>query len=466
MASDWGKIGSESRQTDEAPEELSSNPERAGNWLAGLISEAPNEDDAKDRPSRVIPQPDQVLNESDEKPKPRSEPTPKPKRPEPRSDPPASLSPLSVPTSPRQNKATERNDTSDGERMPHFRSRVSGRQLVTFYKSMSVMLSSGVPLFACFEFLARDGESESLCQACRRISQRLVQGYPLHRAVSTEQPYFDQKAIKLIEVGYKSGSLSMILSRLAQDVEEAWQLQSQIKSGLIYPLGIAAVATVGIVLLPPLVLNDLLDQIVKLTAEPPALTKAIMSFSALLSSPWVLATFVVLGVGMGVFLRTSFWYENSLKLEKYLWGLPAIGDLWASLVTVRFLSVFALTYECGLPATQCLVLSASATGSQYAELRGRIMKLALVEGGTLKETFEAGGFLSPMALEAVEAGQQTGKVSELLSRSAEIIKMELQTRIEAVAKLVEPVVLIVLGTFVGVFALGCLLPIIKLVETL
>ena len=94
------------------------------------------------------------------------------------------------------------------------------------------------------------------------------------------------------------------------------------------------------------------------------------------------------------------------------------------------------------------------------------MKDILVAGGTLRETFDAGGFLSPLALEAVEAGQQTGKVADLLTRCGEILKAELHSRIEAVAKLVEPAVLMILGTFVGVFALGCLLPIIKLVETL
>jgi type II secretory pathway component PulF len=342
----------------------------------------------------------------------------------------------------------------------------SGREMVTLFRSLSIMMGAGVPLFACFEFLGREGESERLCQACRRVSQRLVQGYPLHKAAAPEPTFFDMKAIRLMEVGYQSGSLNTILDRLAADQEDAWKLTNQLKSGLVYPLGIAAIATLAVILLPPFVLSPLLHQVVELTAEPPAITRLLLAFSDALTSPWTAAAALALATTVTLISRTQWWTGWKDNLELYVWDLPVLGDLWSSIVAVRFLSVFALTYDCGLPATQCLTLSASATGSKRAHTRGSVMKTALVEGGTLKECMELGGFLPRLALETVEAGQQTGKVSDMLKRTSDIIQAELQSRVEAVTKLVEPLVLTILGVFVGVFALGCLLPIIKLTETL
>ena len=375
------------------------------------------------------------------------------------SEPPASPAAAS-----RKPPASKPSEPQEGPKEPFLAPRVSGRQMVSFYRSLSVMLSSGVQLFACFEFLSRDAESKELSAACKRIGQRLVEGYPLPRAVAPERSFFDDKTVRLLEVGYKSGALNKILKRLAEDQEASWKLESQLQSQLYYPLGIAALGTLGVLVLPPLVLNDLLEQVVKFTDEPPAITQALLSFSAFLSSPWTIGVALALIVGLGFFIRTPYWMRMKRRLELFYWEIPGISELWQSVVAVRFLSVFALTYDCGLPATQCLLLSSGATGSTRVEAVGPTMKETLVAGGTLRETLESGNFLPPLVLEAVEAGQQTGKVADLLQRSADILSAEVQNRIEIVAKLVEPLVLTVLGFFVGLFALGCLLPIIGLVE--
>ncbi len=494
-------------------DESSPQPEQV-NWLSGLVSpdsadaaakdkpltaksvtEEPASEVAPGRPSAEAPQPQvQEPKLSVESVKPVA-PRPKPVAEKPSPSPPMQVSkkteqvekvvdapkrvPLPLdfggatseaqpppPPRPSRKKASEARvaGTAEGPKQPFLAPRVTGRQMVSFYRSLSVMLSSGVQLFACFEFLSRDAESKELSAACKRISQRLVEGYPLPRAVAPERSFFDDKTVRLLEVGYKSGALNKILKRLAEDQEASWKLESQLQSQLYYPLGIAALGTLGVLVLPPLVLNDLLQQVVKFTDEPPAITQALLNFSAFLSSPWTIGIAFTVLVGMGFFIRTPYWMRMKRRLELFYWEIPGISELWQSVVAVRFLSVFALTYDCGLPATQCLLLSSGATGSTRVEAVGPAMKETLVAGGTLRETLDSGNFLPPLVLEAVEAGQQTGKVADLLQRSADILSAEVQTRIEMVAKLVEPLVLTILGFFVGLFALGCLLPIIGLVE--
>lgn len=341
-----------------------------------------------------------------------------------------------------------------------------GRHMVTFYRSLSTMLDAGVPLFAIFEFLSRDGEHPELCRACGRVARRLVDGQTLHHATSLEPHFFSPKATRMMEAGYLSGTLSPILKRLATDEERAWRLHHQVKSQLMYPLWIALFGMMAIILLPPLVLTDLLETVVKMTSEPPALTRFLLDFSAILGSSWFIGSLTLAILGGRFLWRTPKVQEWLSESEPLLWQIPALGPLWQDIVSLRFLRVFSMSYEAGMAATVCLKMSASASGSLRAHQAGRTMKKTLVGGATLKESLEAGEFLPPITLEAVEAGEQVGKVADMMDSAAEMLEAEVESRIHAVSKLVEPIVLTVLGIFVGVFAVGCLLPIINLTESL
>ena len=338
--------------------------------------------------------------------------------------------------------------------------------MVTFYRSLATMMAAGVPLFAIFEFLAREPDYPEIGFASQRIAQNLVRGQALHQAVASERALFDPVSVKMLEIGYRSGKLCVILERLAAQKEANWELAAKIRSQLTYPLGIAALTLVGVMLIPPLVLADLLEQIVALTSEPPLLTRWLLSFSSFVGSPLALslmALFFVVGIGA---MNRGYGQRFFEIYEKNLWSIPVVGDFWKTVVSYRFLGMFALTYDCGLPITQCAVLSAAATGSPTAELKGPEIKNALVEGLGVRQALESADFLPHMALESVEAGEQSGTLPLLMERAAELLKSEVTSRMEMVTKFVEPIVLFCLGAFVAVFALGCLLPIIRLAETL
>lgn len=343
---------------------------------------------------------------------------------------------------------------------------ISGRDRASFYNSLTTMYEAGVPLFAIFEFLARQGESAEVVTVSRRIGQNLVSGMSLHAAVAREPQLFDAKAVRLIEVGYRSGGLPTILAKLAEDEEQVWRLKSMLKSQLAYPCCIALIALAAVIVLPPLVLTDLLKQVVSLTAEPPLLTQWLLKFSALISSPWTLMSVTMLMVASIYGWRSPRGRIARDNLEPAIWFLPGIGPLWRNLIGMRFLKVFSLTYQSGLPATLGMELAAGATGSQLAYRVHPLMKRTLMEGGNLTDAFQVGGFLPMIALEAINAGEAAGSIPVMLESATQILSSEVESRVDAVAKLVEPLVLACLGLVVGVFVLGCLLPIVELTEKL
>lgn len=343
---------------------------------------------------------------------------------------------------------------------------VASRDKVSFYRSLATMFEAGVPVFAIFEFLSREGESAAISQACRRMGQALVSGMPLPAAAFQEPGLFDAKAVRMLDVGYRGGQLGQILVQLAEDEEHAWTMKQTLRSQLTYPCGIALLTLVAVVVLPPLVLTDLLKQVVALTAKPPFLTQVLLNASAFISSPWTLITLAALVGAVIFFLRTPRGQNLIDNMEMTLWFLPVISSLWRNVVSLRFLRVFAMTYGAGLPATLGMELAASSTGSQLAYRVYPLMKRTLTDGGTLAESFAAGGFLPVLALESIAAGEMVGKVPVMLENTSQVLTAEVQSRVEAVAKLIEPIVLACLGAFVGVFVLGCLLPIVELTSTL
>jgi type II secretory pathway component PulF len=346
------------------------------------------------------------------------------------------------------------------------RGRIASRDKVTFYRALSAMFQAGVPLFAIFEFLSREAESVELALACRRLGQGLVRGMALPVAASLEPHLFDQKAVRLLDTGFRGGQLAEILAQLAEDEEHVWKLKQMLQSQLVYPCGIALLTLATVVLLPPLVLTGLLEQVISMTSQPPLLTVLLLKFSAFLSSPWTLAVAGLALLACHLWLRSPRGQRMLQNLELSVWFLPALGPLWRNVVALRFLRVFAMTYRSGLAATLGIELAAAATGSQLAFRVAPLMKRTLMDGGSLAESFASGGFLPGVALEAVHAGEVAGKVPTMCDSTAAILASEVESRIDAVAKLIEPLVLAVLGAFVAVVVLGCLLPIVELTSTL
>lgn len=339
----------------------------------------------------------------------------------------------------------------------------SRREKITFFRSVAAMFAAGVPLIKIFDFLASGGESERLSHASARIAQRLSVGWTLPAAAAPESSLFDERAVRLLEVGYRSGAMVSVLDRLAEEEEATWKLVEQIRSQLAYPLGMAALALLAVIILPPLVLHDLLLQVVALTAEPPALTRLLLTLSGGLSSPWFLGVVLLLSA----LLFQGLKRESTLEyLDRLAWRVPALARLWRDFIAVRFLRVLVTTYESGVPIYEALELAAGAGGSPHFRNRGTVMKSALIDGATLRESLEAGNCVPALVLHAVAAGEESGKLIHLLRSAARLLELELETRVEALVKLVEPLFLGVLGLFTAIFALGCLLPIVKLAESL
>ncbi|MCA9777201.1 MAG: type II secretion system F family protein [Candidatus Eremiobacteraeota bacterium] len=349
------------------------------------------------------------------------------------------------------------------------RIRVSGKskkQRLVMYRALASMLEAGLPIFGAFEFLAEQAETEEVRVACRRIAMDLATGHTLPRAARSEPALFSPTAVRVLEVGMRSGMLVMILQRLADDEDQSWRLRNRVWGQMIYPLALAILALAAALLLPPLVLAGVLEEVVKLSTDPPAITVWILSASSALSSPATIAGILLFFCFAVYLLAQPAFRERLWRLEPILWRLPWIGEVVRNALTTRFLQLFSLTCEVGLPVLQGLSLSFGATGSQVMANISERVRDRVIAGESLSDSLECEGLLPQIAVESIRIGEQTGKFSVMMRKAADIMLAELDYRIETTLKLIEPMLLLTLGVFVGIFAAGCLLPILKLAESL
>lgn len=342
----------------------------------------------------------------------------------------------------------------------------SKRERLVVYRALAVMLESGVHIFAAFEFLSHQAETKEIRAACRRLAKELAGGHSLANAAKAEPVLFSPTSARMLEVGMRTGKLMAVLQRMAEDEQQQWEMRQRLWSQLVYPLSIAMLALASAILLPPLALSGVLEQVVALTDEPPAITLGILKFSSAMSSTPFLASVALIIAFIAYILSQPAQRQRILDLEPYLWRIPWLGEIPRIVFSCRFLQLFALAYDVGLPVDQSLLLAAESTGSKVMQRAGIRMREDVRSGETLTEALAAAAFLPTIAVEAVHAGEQVGKISAMIQKVAAILLAELDYRIEGAMKLMEPALLLVLGLFVGVFAIGCLLPILKLAETL
>jgi type IV pilus assembly protein PilC len=340
------------------------------------------------------------------------------------------------------------------------------RQRALVLRALSVMMEAGIVVYGAFEFLAEQCEDLEISLACRRIAQELAQGKSLAKVALREPRLFQETSARMLEVAVRTGKLVAVLDKLATDEEDRWAFRSRLTSQLVYPVLLATLALLTAVLLPPLALSKLLDQMLKFTDDPPFVTVLILKVSNVLSSPTVLAC-IVCGVTLAlVSLRLRVVQERLRDLEYLLWSVPGVGPFLRVVFSIRFCQLFSMMNEVGLPAMQCLELASAATGSRVIGRLTPVMQSTLMAGGTLSESLAAADFLPRLCLESVESGEQVGKIPVMMRSASRLLSTELEYRMEALLALLEPLMLSFLGVCVGVFALGCLLPILKLVETI
>jgi len=338
-----------------------------------------------------------------------------------------------------------------------FRSRIKPSDLVVFTRQMYSLNKAGVPILRALNGLAESTNSKILASALFDILNKMKNGYSLSVAMGGHPHVFSQLYISLVQVGENTGQLDRVFLQLAAYVDQEIATKKRIKSAVRYPSFVLIFLSFMMVFLNIYVIPVFSNMFAKLHAEEPWATKVLIATSSLFVNywGWMLLLLVLVIVGVKFWLKSD---KGGYHWDKWKLKLPIIGSIIERSLLARFSRSFSMMLTAGIPLNNALYLIAFAVDNHYLKEKILTMRTEIESGETLLKTATRTGLFTPLVLQMIAVGEETGQVDELLNESADFYEQEVDYDLKSMTAKIEPLLIIVMGVMVAILALGVFSP--------
>ncbi|PWF63136.1 type II secretion system protein F [Shewanella sp. BC20] len=329
-------------------------------------------------------------------------------------------------------------------------------------RQIATMLAAGVPLVTTIEMLGRGHEKQKMRELLGTILAEVQSGIPLSDSLRPHRRYFDDLYVDLVAAGEHSGSLDAVFDRIATYREKAEALKSKIKKAMFYPAAVVVVAVLVTTLLLLFVVPQFEEIFKGFGAELPAFTQLIINISRFMQSSWYLF-FAAIVIGIWSFVRA---HRNSQmfrdRIDELVLKIPVIGEILHKAAMARFSRTLATTFAAGVPLIDGMESAAGASGN--AVYRAALLKVRqeVMAGMQMNIAMRTTGLFPDMLIQMVMIGEESGSLDNMLNKVANIYEMQVDDAVDGLSSLIEPIMMVVIGTLVGGLIVGMYLPIFQM----
>ncbi|MDC8771602.1 type II secretion system F family protein [Roseateles albus] len=339
---------------------------------------------------------------------------------------------------------------------------IKQKDIAIFTRQLATMMRAGVPLLQSFEIVGRGSTNPQLTRLLSDIRQDVETGTSLSTALRKHPLYFDALYCNLVEAGEAAGILESLLDRLAVYQEKTMALKNKIKSALTYPIAVLSVAFVVVAVIMIFVVPAFKDVFNSFGATLPTPTLVVIAMSEFFVSYWW-AIFGGLGGGLYFFFQS---WKRSVKMQatmdRILLKIPVFGDLLYKSAVARWTRTLSTMFAAGVPLVEALDSVGGAAGNAvFSEATEKIQR-DVSTGTALTTSMQATGIFPSMVLQMAAIGEESGSLDHMLAKSAEFFEDEVDEAVNALASLMEPFIIVILGTIIGGIVVAMYLPIFKL----
>lgn len=343
---------------------------------------------------------------------------------------------------------------------------ITAKDITLFTRQLAVMMKSGVPLLQAFDIVGKGHDNPAVARLLMDIKTDVETGSSLEQAFSKYPLYFNALYCNLIGAGEAAGILDALLERLATYMEKTEALKSKIKSALTYPISIIVVAFIITAVIMIFVIPAFKELFEGFGANLPAPTLLLMSISEFFVSYWYLI-FSVTGGGLYTFFY--FWKRSKTvqdAMDKLMLKLPIFGPLIRKATIARWTRTLATMFAAGVPLVDALDSVAGAAGNVVYFDATKAIQRDVSTGSGLTASMEKTGLFPTMVLQMCAIGEEAGSLDAMLSKVADFFEAEVDDAVAAISSLMEPVIMVVLGTLIGGMVIAMYLPIFKMGEAI
>ncbi len=338
-----------------------------------------------------------------------------------------------------------------------FGKKVGLDELILFSRQMYTLMKAGVPITRSITSLAESSQNAMLKQTLLTIVEDLESGRELSSAMSPFSKIFSHLYISMIQVGENTGRLDESFLQISEYLELEKGTRDRIKAALRYPVIVMVAIAAAIAVINLFVIPAFAKVYAGLHAELPWATKVLIATSNFTVNNWhfILSGLILTVVGIVMYLRTD---EGRYKWDKYKLRLPIVGSIINRSLLARFSRSFAMATRAGVPLIQTMTVVSRAADNAYISERILDMRNGIERGDTLTRTAAATNLFTPLVLQMMAVGEETGAVDDLLQEVAEYYEREVDYDLKNLSAAIEPILIVAIGIMVFILALGVFLP--------
>jgi len=329
--------------------------------------------------------------------------------------------------------------------------------LLIFSRQMYTLNKAGVPILRAFAGLQASATKPAMVDLFKDIRSSLDQGRELSAALARHQELFGLFYISMIRVGEMTGRLTEVFLRLNEHMEFERDVRERIKQAMRYPMFVMIAMAVAIVILNIFVIPVFAKVFAGFNAQLPLITRGLLGFSNWMVTWWPLLIAMVVGVVVMVrgYLRTP---EGRYKWDARKLKLPIVGEIVLKATLARFARSFALSSQSGVPLVQALTVVAQTVDNAFIGSRIEQMRDGIERGESISRCAAATGVFTPVVLQMINVGEETGELDNLLFEIASMYERDTDYAIKGLSAAIEPILLAVIAVLVLLLALGVFLP--------
>jgi type IV pilus assembly protein PilC len=344
---------------------------------------------------------------------------------------------------------------------------VSAKDLQIFTRQLATMIDAGLPLVQCLDILAAQTPNKIFARVLSQVKASVEQGATFSDSLKRHPKVFDELYVNLVAAGEVGGILDTILNRLALYIEKAVKLRQQVKSAMVYPIGILVVAIGVIVVMLAKVIPTFENMYGEMgpNAKLPGATTFVIGLSHGFLNKWYLYAGAAAGVvaGGALMRRTDAGRE---LFDRVLLRLPIIGGVLRKIVVARFTRTLGTLLASGVPILDALDICARTAGNRVVEGGIKKARDKISEGHDMAGPLAESRVFPSMVVQMIGVGEQTGAMDQMLQKIADFYEEEVDASVSAMTSLIEPVMMAFLGIVVGGLIIAMYLPIFKLAGNL
>lgn len=335
--------------------------------------------------------------------------------------------------------------------------RVGHEEVLLFSRQMYTLLKAGVPIMGALKGLQESTENKSFSTVIQGLRESLDTGREFSACLAQHPKVFTPFYVSMVRVGEFTGTLEQVFLRLFHHLEFEKFMREQVKAAVRYPIFVIIAMAIAIVIINIFVIPAFAKIFASFKADLPLMTRLLIGFSNFMVAYWPL---LLAGIGGGFFAFRSYISTSGGRLQWGQWKLkiPVAGKIILKATLARFARSFALALASGVPAVQALATVAATVDNNFLARRINQMREAVERGDSILRTASAAGFFSPVVLQMIAVGEESGALDDLMSEVADMYQREVEYELKNLATQIEPILIVFLGVLVLMLALGVFLP--------